>query len=488
MKVQENDSKTVQFWYKLFQLIGAQWMARAVAVVSIIFVSALIFAQVAPAAGEAWVYNITLFSGILTACLLAIVCLMVVSVGVNLTTVIIGAGIKQAREMNAPQHALLPASTETDIIVVEQVDEPDFAGRMAYELSNLASGKYAAVIRFRNPQILITANGKDTLMPRDSIKEGSSDKAANETIDDYDAFVTEAIGFINNDFQTIRAKTSDNLREVFASTVARVAGIALLIALPFAAFTQSKTERVQQGVPQIAANVYAKGIGIQYNFASGEITRTSDGSASVAQLVAQNRPGADADNMGALKGVTIGTTHFEAKQVEKPKPLFTDVAAPHNMAIPVNMPDSTQVVAGIEQAKESFYFYKSKAWSFIRPAVDFIYWLLWVLIPLIVGFLTILNVGSRSARANENLGPKVRNMGVKMAALAWMTNFILSFLVLSLITISVFFWEIHPIWACIVIVIVGLVAYFTTNRATPNGEHQRSVTTRYDSRALPPGK
>ena len=67
MKVQEKQTKTVQFWYKLFQLIGAQWIARAVAVVSIIFVSALIFAQVAPAAGEAWVYNITLFSGILTA-------------------------------------------------------------------------------------------------------------------------------------------------------------------------------------------------------------------------------------------------------------------------------------------------------------------------------------------------------------------------------------------------------------------------------------
>ena len=49
--LQENQTKSVQFWYKLAELIGAQWIARAVAVVSILFVSAMIFAQVAPAAG-----------------------------------------------------------------------------------------------------------------------------------------------------------------------------------------------------------------------------------------------------------------------------------------------------------------------------------------------------------------------------------------------------------------------------------------------------
>ncbi len=487
MKVQENESKTVQFWYKLFQLIGAQWIARAVAVVSIIFVSALIFAQVAPAAGEAWVYNITLFSGILTACLLAIVCLMVVSVGVNLTTVIIGAGIKQAREMNTTQQALLPASTETDVIIVEQVGEPDFAGRMAYELSNLASGKYAAVIRFRNPQILITANGKDTLMPRDSIKEGSSDKAANETLDDYDAFVGEAIGFINNDFQTIRTKTSDNLREVFASTVARVAGIALLIALPFAAFSQSKTARVQNGLPEIAGRIVAANTFVKFEFANGGIERTANGTATVAQLIAQNRPGADADNMGALKGVTIGTTYFEANQVEKPKPLFTDVAAPHNISIPI--PDSMQVVSSVEQIKNALPFYKGKVWAALRPVVDLIYYFLWFIMPLLAGAIAFFNIVSRSAAQNGNLGNAVQRKQIQFAALAWYCSIAVAGVLFVIFSLTAFFMEWHPLTSVILIGLGAWLAIFAVNRLTPNGQFQKTVTTtRYDSRALPPGK
>jgi len=473
--LQENQTKSVQFWYKLAELIGAQWIARAVAVVSILFVSAMIFAQVAPAAGEAWVYNITLFSGILTACLLAIVCLMVLSVGVNLTTLIIGAGIKQAKEMNAPTQALLPATTDTDLIIVEQPGEEDFASRMNYELSGLSSGRYAAVIRFRNPKILYLMNGKESLILRDTLSPGSAALATTETMDAYDAFVTDAIAGINDHFRTVRAQLSDSLRTVFADTSARIASIILLIALPFALFAQSKTERVHQGVPQIAGQVVTKGVAVQYNFASGEITRTSDGTANVAQLVAQNRPGADADNMGALKSVVVGTTVYDAKKSDQPQPLFTSNMVPHNMAIQV--PDSLKVVTGIEEIKAALPFYKTKVWVIVRPVVEFVYWLLLYLGVVLLAVIGFFNLVSRSAAENGNLSPSVQRLQIQFASYAWYCAMGLAGTVFILFSLTVFFWEWHPLLSAVLIWAGMLVAKFIVNRLTPNGQHQKQVTT-----------
>ena len=485
--LQENQTKSVQFWYKLAELIGAQWIARAVAVVSILFVSAMIFAQVAPAAGEAWVYNITLFSGILTACLLAIVCLMVLSVGVNLTTLIIGAGIKQAKEMNAPTQALLPATTDTDLIIVEQPGEDDFASRMNYELSGLSSGRYAAVIRFRNPKILYLMNGKESLILRDTLSPGSAALSTTETMDAYDAFVTDAIAGINDHFRTVRAQLSDNLRTVFADTAARIASVVLLIALPFSAFAQSKTERVQQGVPQIAGQVFPAKTFVRFDFAKGGIERFADGSATLAQLVAQSRPGADADNMGEFKGTVVGTTYYEAKKNEQPQPLFTSNMVPHNMAIQV--PDSLKVVTGIEEIKQALPFYKTKVWVIVRPVVEFVYWLLLYLGVVLLAVIGFFNLVSRSAAENGNLSPSVQRLQIQFASYAWYCAMGLAGTVFILFSLTVFFWEWHPLLSAVLIWAGMLVAKFIVNRLTPNGQHQRQVTTTYKSSgpALPKG-
>lgn len=486
--LQENQTKSVQFWYKLAELIGAQWIARAVAVVSILFVSAMIFAQVAPAAGEAWVYNITLFSGILTACLLAIVCLMVLSVGVNLTTLIIGAGIKQAKEMNAPTQALLPATTDTDLIIIEQPGEGGFAERMNYELSGLASGRYAAVIRFRNPKILYLMNGKESLILRDTLSPGSAALSTTETMDAYDAFVADAIAGINDHFRTIRAQLSDNLRSVFADTAARIASIILLIALPFALFAQSKTERVQNGVPQIAGQVFPAKTFVRFDFAKGGIERFADGSATLAQLVAQSRPGADADNMGEFKGAVVGTTYYEAKKNEQPQPLFTSNMVPHNMA--VSIPDSVKVVAGIEEIKQALPFYKTKVWVIVRPVVEFVYWLLLYLGVVLLAVIGFFNLVSRSAAENGNLSPSVQRLQIQFASYAWYCAMALAGTVFILFSLTVFFWEWHPLLSAVLIWAGMLVAKFIVNRLTPNGQHQRQVTTTYKNSgpALPHGK
>ena len=488
MEVQKKRLESVQFWYNLFKIAGPKAVSIAFVWVSIIFVCTFIVSLVSPAAGEAWMYNVALMGGLLSTCLVGLICAMVLSVGVNLTTLIIGAGIKQAKEMNAPTQALLPATTDTDLIIVEQPGESDFASRMNYELSGLPSGRYAAVIRFRNPKILYLMNGKESLILRDTLSPGSAALSTTETMDAYDAFVTDAIAGINDHFRTVRAQLSDNLRTVFADTAARIASVTLLIALPFALFAQSKTERVQNGVPQIAANVYAKGIGIQYNFASGEITRTSDGTANVTQLVAQNRPGADADNMGALKSVVIGTTVFEAKKAEQPQPLFTSNMVPHNMTIQV--PDSLKVVTGIEEIKQALPFYKTKVWVIVRPVVEFVYWLLLYLGVVLLAVIGFFNLVSRSAAENGNLSPSVQRLQIQFASYAWYCAMGLAGTVFILFSLTVFFWEWHPLLSAVLIWIGYRISKIIVNRLTPNGVYQRQVTTTYKSSgpALPHGK
>jgi len=488
MEVQKKRLESVQFWYNLSKIVGPKAVSIAFVWVSIIFVCSFIVSLVSPPAGEAWMYTVTLMGGMLSACAVGLACFMVLSVGVNLTTLIIGAGIKQAREMNAPTQSLLPATTDTDLIIVEQPGEQDFSGRMNYELSHLTAGRYAAVIRFRNPKILYIMNGKESLILRDALSPGSAALSTTETMDAYDAFVTDAIAGINDHFRTVRAQLSDNLRTVFADTAARIASVILLIALPFSVFAQSKTERVKQGVPQIAGEVVAKGVGVQYNFASGEITRTSDGSANVAQLVAQNRPGADADNMGALKSVVVGTTVFEAKKNEQPQTLFTSNMVPHNMAIQV--PDSLKVAEGIEEIKQALPFYKTKVWVIVRPVVEFVYWLLLYLGVVLLAVIGFFNLVSRSAAENGNLSPSVQRLQIQFASYAWYCAMALAGSVFIMFSLTVFFWEWHPLLSAVLIWIGYRISKVIVNRLTPNGVYQRQVTTTYKNSgpALPHGK
>jgi len=488
MEVQKKRLESVQFWYNLFKIVGLKGVSIAFVWVSIIFVCTFIVSLVSPAAGEAWMYNVALMGGLLSTCLVGLICAMVLSVGVNLTTLIIGAGIKQAKEMNAPTQSLLPATTDTDLIIVEQPGEPDFSGRMNYELSHLTAGRYAAVIRFRNPKILYIMNGKESLILRDDLMANSSQVATTETVDTYDAFVSIVIDGINDHFRTVRAQVSDNLRTVFADGAARIASVILLIALPLALFAQSKTERVQNGVPQIAGQVVTKGVAVQYNFASGEITRTSDGSANVAQLVAQNRPGADADNMGALKSVVVGTTVYDAKKAEQPQQLFTSNMVPHNMAIQV--PDSLKVVTGIEEIKAALPFYKTKVWVIVRPVVEFVYWLLLYLGVVLLAVIGFFNLVSRSAAENGNLSPSVQRLQIQFASYAWYCAMALAGTVFILFSLTVFFWEWHPLLSAALIWIGYRISKVIVNRLTPNGVYQRQVTTTYKSSgpALPHGK
>ena len=488
MNVQKKELNLVQFWYKLMNIIGVQWVARTIAIVSIVFVSALLFAQITPSAGEAWIYNITLFSGVLTACLLAIICLMVLSVGVNITTLIIGAGIKQARYMNGGGQMLLPENTNSDLIIVENPGEFDFNGRVERELLKVPPTSYVAIIKFRTPDVFYIVNGKEQLMTRTEIAPDSN--AISETHTEYEAFIETATAQITDHFRSLRMKSTDNVRSSFLNTSVRVLSvtplIALLIALPVFGIAQSKTQRVTEGLPEIAQKVVTANTVLVYSFDRGELQRTSDGAATVAQLVAQNRAGADADNKGDFKGVTIGTTFFAAKQNEQQKPqsLFME-SSMTSKNISIQIPDSVNVANSINQIKNAIPFYKGKLWAAVRPIIDLIYYLLWIAMPLLVGAIAFFNIVSRSAGMNGNLGASVQKQQVLFAALAWYCSIAVAGVLFVIFALTAFFMEWEPLTSIILIGAGAWLAIFVVNRLTPNGQYQRHVTT--TSRSSGPG-
>jgi hypothetical protein len=162
MEVQKKRLESVQFWYNLSKIVGTKAVSIAFVWVSIIFVCSFIVSLVSPPAGEAWMYTVTLMGGMLSACAVGLACFMVLSVGVNLTTLIIGAGIKQAREMNAQQNEQVKElPMNTDLIIAERPGEFDFSARVQGELDAVGSDKFVAVIRFRHPEILFMMSGKE---------------------------------------------------------------------------------------------------------------------------------------------------------------------------------------------------------------------------------------------------------------------------------------------------------------------------------------
>jgi len=62
--------------------------------------------------------------------------------------------------------------------------------------------------------------------------------------------------------------------------------------------------------------------------------------------------------------------------------------------------------------------------------------------------------------------------------------------VFILFSLTVFFWEWHPLLSAVLIWIGYRISKVIVNRLTPNGQHQKQVTTTYKNSgpALPHGK
>jgi len=105
----------------------------------------------------------------------------------------------------------------------------------------------------------------------------------------------------------------------------------------------------------------------------------------------------------------------------------------------------------------------------------------------VIGFF---NLVSRSAAENGNLSPSVQRLQIQFASYAWYCAMALAGTVFIMFSLTVFFWEWHPLLSAVLIWAGMLVAKFIVNRLTPNGQHQKQVITTYKNsgQALPHGK
>lgn len=145
---------------------------------------------------------------------------------------------------------------------------------------------------------------------------------------------------------------------------------------------------------------------------------------------------------------------------------------------------------GIEEIKQALPFYKTKVWVIVRPVVEFVYWLLLYLGVVLLAVIGFFNLVSRSAAENGNLSPSVQRLQIQFASYAWLLRYGFSWHGFILFSLTVFFWEWHPLLSAVLIWAGMLVAKFIVNRLTPNGQHQKQVITTYKNSgpALPHGK
>ena len=486
MEQQKDDQNALQMWRKLLSAIGVQRLLTVFALVSITFVVSFIAALVHPAAGEAFMYNVVIITGLINVAFVAVVLLMVISSGVTLTALIVGASVKQARTMFvAPSQNLLPSGMDNkDIIICERVgeDSDEWANRVLDARAALSPGYFFAVIRHGYSYVHFVVNGKDITKDKKDVVDGYEFSAV-ESEADYVQFCEKASNAIAEIFASQRNKSSE-LSALDIMTISRpilLLVFAGLLLIPSLLFSQPKSERVKISLPEIAMKPVTDGTQVQFNFESGDITRTGDGSTLLADLIGKGRAGADADNMGAVKSVTVGQTTFEAKPVQSVtvQKLFNDAPGSAPMsAIP--LPDSVKVIDALNEAATALPIYKTKAFAFFRPIIGFFFYLTVFLLPLLAGALALLNFVSRSAAQNGNLGQGVAKKQVQFAAWAWYLSVGIAGLFFIFFVLWVFFAEWHPAFALLGILIGTLVSIWFVNATTPNGQYrgqQRTTTT-----------
>ena len=490
----------VQFRY-IINLLGRQWMARAVVLVLIVFVASFIFSIISPAAGEAWIYNQTILSGIMAAGFAGLAAALVIGIGVLFASWCISLafrfakndiGITMANERRTAPGALDAWNIYPDIAVFQMPDETEseYAARIKAARQKVTDNCWVVAVEYKRLPIRIDDNtAKGMLINRvgpDSFFPDITDvKIGTETEQEYTTWLS--------DFCEQWRPFSDNEKvkrikgNVFGSlSVDKIALVFVFVFSSVFAFGQN-TAKISSALGQ-NDKIVIEGKVVHYVFADGSsVTRTSDGTKTISQLFATNFPGAESRKVGEVVGIDIDNKAVSLQRLvvasvgtaDKPEALFAD-----GSAIPIkdksfvnSLPDSMSVANGLNGVKNQLPFYKSKFYQFFSPVIEFLSYLFIFLSPLFAITLGFFNLVSRSARQNGNLGHTVQKQQVAFAALAWWTAiFLIGSLYLGF-TFTMFFWEFHPVLITVLCFAAFYPAKWAINRLTPNGEYQGTMTT-----------
>jgi len=499
----KHEPEVITLLRRFVNLVGPVWVARAAAVIGIMFVASLIMAMLHPAGGEALLYNICICSGILSAGLVGMLAAVGVGAGVNIGMVLISAGINNAKYMNA-QKELPSGVPQYDIYPDDIVVEVPYGNRAAFEAevaqkhAAQRKGTYLFVLEFRRAVMRVsdgTPAGKVLQRNDPDFCGWETHNFLEETPEQYLQYIDRALPALVAHLQDERLKeTKGNVvSELYTKTAAVV--IALLLC-SVSVFAQSNSDKIREAV---AGNDFAPKSGqqVHYVFSDGSsATRTADGTAKISDLFSA-RFGADNLQRGEVVGIDVDRVPLDIKikiassgTAQKPAPLFkTNMDAPHNEAVPPgksfaeSIPDSATVANTLNEAKQQLPLYKQVIFKMLKPVWEFAAWLFFFLCPLFGIALGFCNLVSRSARQNGNLGPAVADQQIRFAAAAWWISICVVGSAYICITASMFFWEWNPYVITVLCLFGYIPAKWAINRLTPNGEFQETTTvTRNNSR------
>jgi len=496
-KISNTPPKVIQILHNFRQKVGDTFLLRCFALVLMVFVSAFIFSLISPAAGEAWVYNLVLFSGIMTAGLLAIIAAVGGGLAIELGAIFAGIGIEKAREKMNPKE--LPAgeqySISPDLLVWQEPGEPDntFADRLNAAMKNRGE-KWIAAIRFQDTFILVDDNTKEgfyTARNDESIGLQHTEPEGGFVVENEQQYYNYLHAVCPKIRAAFAQKKMKQLKTHVMSPLLKTLNVVLFLLLSLSATAQNTNQVVNLLGDKATDKINGKvrsGVTVRFTFDKGTMQRTATGDKTIAELVTYGRPGSDGIDYGRLNGVdTNGVAVAPGKTIipadgnfDKPKPLFTTrMEAPHNEAVPQksfgeSLPDSATVARNLTYVQDALPTYKQKIRQFFMPIIDFMSALLLFFSPLFAIVLGLCNLVSRSAASNGNLGELVRRNQVKFAAFAWWISVLLYSCIYLGVTFSLFFWECHPLIISVVCFLLYLPAEWVINWLTPNGQFRAS--------------
>lgn len=346
---------SVSFWYQLIEK-NKNFIVRSTWVCLLVFGYSFLFGLIVPASGEAWAYNLTLISGVLTAGFIGLIALAGMGIAAFFASLMFSWGyrnaVKEIGRKDEPQYAL-PSGMNSDILYIEDTTAPKEINiqRIEHYLQNLSDGCFFGLLAFRNPMITFQdSKGFSWAFNRSDIeKEGSVFDYSKESVNEFNRYAQ----YFKTLFPAYCAERKiQNGASPIMSAITQIKTSVIVIALLFAPqlFSQ-KTEMVKNALGATANATPREGAKVVFVFEKGSIERTANGTKSIADLITHNRPATvDANDKGAFIGCSVDGIAVaqvaavnKQTQTDKPKALFADVTPPVNIALPDSVTAQRQI-------------------------------------------------------------------------------------------------------------------------------------------------
>lgn len=493
--------KTVQTQYKMKQVYKIYLRYRAdiyglALHVAVFSLTAIVVAMYVPQTGEilngmliqvGTIINITL--AILAA--VVVVALAMYNFGKGVSVRFVAITPEDNGRLLGPGKWTIPDISPDRLICLlpgESVEE--FAARADQAIGEADAARWTVVLPFRQPVGLIySGNGDHKDFTRDAppfINDGqvvpAEYKFTQEGEREYQQYLAWFAEYFREWAASVKITQDTNPGAIFRKVLrASVALFVLLFAVP--AFAQSSSEQVANVLAAAGRTkeVPAAASEIDYEFERKTYTRRGDGRRTYVALLT-SIPNYRDNAAGRFRALIV-----DGEQIAKQS--RTKVRQASTYAIPVeetDMPiDSVGLADRLEQARESFDFYKSQFWQSVRPTWETVMYIFWGLLP-ILGILGVVLWFWAKLSASEEM-PDIHWRSsralVLLVGLTW-TVLIINF------TMTLISWEPGPVGLALGVGVIAWAAFRSASILVPNiqakpGGRTAFMPGNYNNRQLP---